>query len=109
DVDHLLDLTEALRGDLADFYGDQAAERGLGDAQFFAQKADQLAALGRRHEAPFKESLVGGVDCLGGTFGTVFGKLADLLAGDRRADSERAAGVALRLHAEVAEDFLYVG
>src|SRR5213075_2224082 len=64
DVDHLLDLAEALRADLADLEGDERAERLLGGAQALAELAHQLAAARRRARAPFFEPLLGARDDL---------------------------------------------
>jgi hypothetical protein len=58
DVDHLLDLAQALGGDLAGLQGHQAAEVGLGRTKLLAEQADQLAAPGRRDLAPGEEGLV---------------------------------------------------
>ena len=73
DVDHLLDLAEALGDDLAGLDGDQRAEVLLVLAQQLAQLADQLAAHRRRHQPPLLEGLLGppddGGDLVGGVRG----------------------------------------
>ena len=57
DVDHLLDLAEALGADLAGLDRDERAEIGLVLAQQLAELADQLAADRGRHRAPGGERL----------------------------------------------------
>ena len=54
DVDHLLDLAEALGADLAGLDGDERAEVGLVLAQQLAELADERAAHRRRHGAPLR-------------------------------------------------------
>ena len=58
DVDHLLDLAEALRQRLAGLERDQQAEVGLRGAQLLAEQADELAAPRRRDRAPGQEGRV---------------------------------------------------
>ena len=58
DVDHLLDLAEALREDLAGLERDEPAEIGLCGAQLLAEQAHELAAPRRRHAAPAQERVV---------------------------------------------------
>ena len=55
DVDHLLDLAEALASDLAGLERDQQAEVGLGGAQFLAEQPDEFAAPRRRDRTPGEE------------------------------------------------------
>ena len=55
DVDHLLDLAEALGEDLAAFERDKAAERLLVRPQRLAEPADEFAAARGRHHAPVLE------------------------------------------------------
>ena len=62
DVDHLLDFAEPFGGDLAGLDRHQPAELGLALAQLVAEQAHQLAALRRRHMAPFEEGGVGAAD-----------------------------------------------
>ena len=52
DVDHLLDLAEALLDDLAGFKRNQPGQRLLGRAQFFADQPYQFTAAGCRDGAP---------------------------------------------------------
>ena len=52
DVDHLLDLAEALLGDLPDLERDEGAERLLLAAQLLAEQPHELAAARRRDVAP---------------------------------------------------------
>ena len=58
DVDHLLDLAEALLDDLAGFERDQPRERLLGGAQLLAKQPHQLAPARRRNGPPFDECFV---------------------------------------------------
>ena len=55
DVDHLLDLTQALGRDLAGFGRDERCERRLLGAQLLAEQADQFTAARRGHTAPGEE------------------------------------------------------
>src|SRR5690606_19436214 len=57
DVDHLLDLAEALGPDFADFGRDELAEGLFVGAPLVAELADHLAAQGRRAHAPRRELL----------------------------------------------------
>ncbi len=84
DVDHFLHLAEALGGDLAGLQGDQAAEVGLGGAQFFAQQSDQLAPARRGDLAPGQIGGVGAVDRGVGLVRRRLPHAADLAAGDGR-------------------------
>ena len=52
DVDHLLHFALAFGQDLAHLERDQRAQIVFGRAQFVADLAHDLAALGRRHHAP---------------------------------------------------------
>src|SRR5688572_4726363 len=54
-VDHLLDLAEALLDDLAAFQRHQPRQRLVGGAQFLAEQAHQLAAARSGHAPPGKE------------------------------------------------------
>ena len=76
DVDHLLDFAEPFGRDLAGLDRDQPAELGLGLAQLFAEQPDQLAALRRRHMAPFEEGVMGAADCGGNVLGAGLGDAA---------------------------------
>jgi hypothetical protein len=52
DIDHLLDLTEGLRGDLADLNTDEVGDVGLVLGQQLAEALDELPANRRGHGAP---------------------------------------------------------
>ena len=103
DVDHLLDLAEALLGDLPDLERDERAERLLLAAELLAEQADELAATRRRHLAPRLERGDGASD--GGVGGGLVGPrdAADLLAGDRCPDDEIAVRHARGVDAEPLE------
>ena len=104
DVDHLLDLAEALRHDLARLDGHQPAEIVLGGAQFLREDAHELATPRRRDRAPGIEGLRG----------PAYGRARLLRAGDpdmgddfardrRRCRKSLARERALR-HAEPGQD-----
>ncbi len=65
DVDHLLDLAEALRHDLADLQRHEAAERLLAGPQFLAEQPHEFATPRRRHLTPGQEGRLGTADGLG--------------------------------------------
>ena len=106
DVDHFLDFAEAFGRDLADFDGDQAAEIGLGGAQFLAEQADQFAALRRRHHAPDAEGFVGLFDRGGGFRRRNRLQRCDLLARHRAAHDQVAMGEAIPRDAQPIEKLL---
>ena len=58
-VDHLLDLAEPFREDLASLQRDQAREWLFGGAQLFAQQPHQFATPRRGNETPLEEGVVG--------------------------------------------------
>ena len=90
DVDHLLDLAQALRSDLADFERDQPAERGLVSAQFLAEQAHEFASARRGHAAPFqKAALFARPMARGASRGRRLDDASDRRAVDRRFDLER--------------------
>jgi hypothetical protein len=55
DVDHLLDLAQALGEDLPGLQGHQASEVGLGGPELLAEEPDQLPAPRCGHTAPGQE------------------------------------------------------
>src|SRR3954451_17496103 len=57
DVDHLLDLPEALRADLAGLDGNELAELRLVRPEQLPEPADHVAARGCRRRAPGGEGL----------------------------------------------------
>ncbi len=64
DVDHLLDLAEALLDDLAAFQRDQPGQRLLRRAQFLAKQPDELAAPRRGNGSPRVECCCSRRRCL---------------------------------------------
>ena len=90
DVDHLLDLAQALGADLAGLDGDQRAEVGLVLAQQLAELTHELAADRRRHVAPGAERLVRVTDDGGNLVGGVGVHAAQLAAGDGGAGDQLA-------------------
>ncbi len=93
DVDHLLDLAQALGQDLAGLQRDQLAERRLVRAQLQAEQAHQFAARRGGHLAPFEER---GAGCLHGGVnlaGAGQMRAADDLPGNGRRNLKRPAGV----------------
>ena len=52
DVDHLLDLAEALLDDLAALDRDEARQRFFGRPKLFAEKADEIAPARRGNRSP---------------------------------------------------------
>jgi hypothetical protein len=58
DIDHLLDLAEGLRADLADLDHDQVGDVALVLLQDLAQAPDQRPANGGRNRAPGEEGLM---------------------------------------------------
>jgi hypothetical protein len=109
DVDHLLDLAEPFRDDLADLQGHEAAERLLLGAQLLAEEAHQLAAPRRRHEPPAQEGRMGPGNDLGHGRRRRLDDAADRLARDGRPDRERAGLEAVAGDAEPLEDALGFG
>ena len=102
DVDHLLDLAEALGADLAGLDRHQRAEVGLVLAQQFAQLAHELAADRGGHGAPGRERLLGGADDRGDLAGVCDRQPGQHAAGDGRAGDQVAVGGSR--HAEPGQD-----
>ena len=100
DVDHLLDLAQALRGDLADLDRDQPAERLLVGAQLLAEQPHELTALRRRDLPPFQKGGVRLVDLDGRLRGADLVHASGDLAGDRGPRDQRAALMPAGLDAE---------
>ena len=103
DVDHLLDLAEALGADLAGLDRHQRAEVVLVLAQQFAEFADQLAADRRRHVAPRPECVLCLADDRADLVGGVRAQPGELTAGDRGA-RDQIAVVGEILDAEARQD-----
>ncbi len=92
DVDHLLDLAQALRADLAGLQGHQPSELGLVRAQLLAEQPHELSAPRGRDLAPGEECLVRPSDCRAHPLRARVAQAADGLAGDRRPGGDRSAG-----------------
>jgi hypothetical protein len=106
DVDHLLDLAEALLADLPALEGHEGAERVLRRAQLLAQQADELAPAGRRHVAPRVEGLGGPLDGAVHAGGVGGGHRGEDGAVDGGADLEVAPGELIVGQADGSEDAL---
>ena len=92
-VDHLLHLALAFRGDLADLDGDQLAEIGLGGAQLLPQQAHQLATPWGWDAAPGAEGGIGGGDGGIDVGGGDLRHCGDQRAGDGGTNLQCSAGI----------------
>ena len=104
DVDHLLNLAEALGRDLAGFQRHEAAEIVLGGAQFLADQTHEFAAPGSRHLAPGLEGLMGAADGGFGLVGAGFAHMGDHRAGNRRHGGPARTRKGAVRNAEALED-----
>jgi hypothetical protein len=104
DVDHLLDLAEALGQDFASFDGDEMAESGLRGTQLLAENPNELPAPGRRKRSPCQECLPGASDRFGDPIGIRFFDVGNGLAGQRRAHDAFAALILIAMNAKTLEN-----
>ena len=103
DVDHLLHFAQAFGGNLARFQGHQAAQVGLGGAQFLAQQANQFTPARCGHRAPGSEGCVCAANGVAGLRGRVLGHMGHHFAGEGRAHSQVAPLVSRRGHAQALQ------
>ena len=103
-VDHFLDLAEALGEDFAGFERHQLAERRLVRAQLQAEQAHQLAALRRRHIAPLQKRGAGRSHGAVHLTGASRMHAADDLPGNRRGHVQRPSGVRSIRNAKACEN-----
>jgi len=92
DIDHLLDLAEGLRADLADLDHDQVGDVSLVLLQELAQSSHERPANGGGNGAPGQEGLMRPGDGAYHVLGRGDGQLRDGPRGDRRAGSQVATG-----------------
>ena len=104
DVDHLLNLAETLRHDLAYLDGDELAERGLGGAQLFSENPNELSTSGCRERSPHQERPLRALDCFGDAIGICVPDVSNGLAGQRRAHDALAALIVIAVNSEALEN-----
>ena len=103
DIDHLLHFAQAFGKNLPAFERHKLAEFVLVPAQFFAEQADQFAALRRRNVAPHIEGFRGILDLGVERGGAVAFQACQLAAVDRRHDRQIAPVLLFQIDAEFAE------